>query len=636
MTMRGEQETARARLLFGTDEVVEPSRVLVAGPLSAELDRGALRYIRWHGFEVLRGIAFVVRDTRWGTYVPDITALDIDEAANGFSVAYEASVDGPDGRFDYKVTIEGRADGRLRFAAQGRTSTGFTTNRTGFVVLHGLEGVAGRPLEVHHTDSTVTRTSFPSLVQPDQPASDIARLRHELAPGLVVDVRFGGDVFEMEDQRNWTDASFKTYVRPLSRGYPYRIEAQEELVQEVEVRIIGATPSRAGTSDEPVRVSWGDEDDGEVPRIGLYLDQAGLAAAEARTAAIAALRPGYLQARVDVRDQAAMGCLDHFLALARAWNCPLHLDAVIAGLEPHEELRTLAEWAARAGPLPDALFVVPARDLRSRPSGEPSGEAGAAAILAAARALLPGVRLVGGMPVGFAELNRNRPPPGIDMVAHATYAIVHAADDRSVMETLESLPHVVATTRSFAGAVPYRMGPATIGLPPSAAASPPIADASGRRLAIGSCDPRQRGLFAAAFMIGYVAAARDIAALTLGAAAGEIGLLEDSGRMRPAAMSFAGLAALGGRPRLRATSPAPHRLAAVAAKGEHGPVLWLANLSARPITVELDGRAGGRILTIDAERLEHGPADRIEAEPLTSSTIRLASFAICRIASDQD
>ena len=32
-----------------------------------------------------------------------------------------------------------------------------------------------------------------------------------------------GDAFEMEDQRNWADASFKTYVRPLSKPRPYVI-----------------------------------------------------------------------------------------------------------------------------------------------------------------------------------------------------------------------------------------------------------------------------------------------------------------------------------------------------------------------------------------------------------------------------
>mgnify|MGYP006195238293 CR=1 FL=1 len=42
-----------------------------------------------------------------------------------------------------------------------------------------------------------------------------------------------GDVFEMEDQRNWTDASYKTYVRPLALPWPYTLEAGTELEQAV-------------------------------------------------------------------------------------------------------------------------------------------------------------------------------------------------------------------------------------------------------------------------------------------------------------------------------------------------------------------------------------------------------------------
>lgn len=59
---------ARAFALFGIVEPVEPTRRLTAGALSAELSTGNLRSIRWHGAEVLRGIAFVVPDTRCGTY----------------------------------------------------------------------------------------------------------------------------------------------------------------------------------------------------------------------------------------------------------------------------------------------------------------------------------------------------------------------------------------------------------------------------------------------------------------------------------------------------------------------------------------------------------------------------------------
>ena len=44
-------------------------------------------------------------------------------------------------------------------------------------------------------------------------------------PGVFATVRMEGDAFEMEDHRNWTDASFKTYVRPLALPWPYVLPA---------------------------------------------------------------------------------------------------------------------------------------------------------------------------------------------------------------------------------------------------------------------------------------------------------------------------------------------------------------------------------------------------------------------------
>ena len=76
--------------LFGTDEPVEPPVLLAAGPLTAELDSGGLRYIRFEGKEVLRSIAFLVRDRNWGTYGAQLSGLQIDHGDGEFSVAYEA------------------------------------------------------------------------------------------------------------------------------------------------------------------------------------------------------------------------------------------------------------------------------------------------------------------------------------------------------------------------------------------------------------------------------------------------------------------------------------------------------------------------------------------------------------------
>ena len=58
---------------------------------------------------------------------------------------------------------------------------------------------------------------------------DIRALTHEPLPGVRVACRMEGDAFEMEDQRNWLDASYKTYVRPLALPWPYTIGKGEQL-----------------------------------------------------------------------------------------------------------------------------------------------------------------------------------------------------------------------------------------------------------------------------------------------------------------------------------------------------------------------------------------------------------------------
>jgi hypothetical protein len=59
-----QKKPSRAIKLFGT-EILMPGGE--ARPhLTAVLDNGGLRYIRYRGVEVLRGIAYLVRDKNWG------------------------------------------------------------------------------------------------------------------------------------------------------------------------------------------------------------------------------------------------------------------------------------------------------------------------------------------------------------------------------------------------------------------------------------------------------------------------------------------------------------------------------------------------------------------------------------------
>ena len=68
--------------LFGTSQLPEQSIWLAAGSLCTELKGGNLGSIAFNGVEILRGIAFLVRDENWGTCPTTIQSLRIKKQRN--------------------------------------------------------------------------------------------------------------------------------------------------------------------------------------------------------------------------------------------------------------------------------------------------------------------------------------------------------------------------------------------------------------------------------------------------------------------------------------------------------------------------------------------------------------------------
>src|ERR1700741_243940 len=169
--------------LYGTDEFVEEPRILQAGPLSAELEAGNLRHIRYHGEEIIRAISFIVRDKNWGTYAPEISQFEVQQRPGSFRVSYEAMIEG---ELRYSAVITGEANASLSFSGTGNAMSDFLTNRTGFVVLHPIEGVAGAACTVEHVDGRIEETNFPLLIDAVQPMRDLRAITHEFLPGLRV------------------------------------------------------------------------------------------------------------------------------------------------------------------------------------------------------------------------------------------------------------------------------------------------------------------------------------------------------------------------------------------------------------------------------------------------------------------
>ncbi|MGH6885170.1 MAG: D-apionate lactonase, partial [Geminicoccales bacterium] len=177
---------SRAVMLFGTEAPVTPPKLLRAGPLTCELEAGNLRYIRVAGREALRALSFIVRDKDWGTYNPEISNLKVGQGSDSFQVSYDARCKDDIQELTYRATITGASNGSLAFEATGTAVTDFLTNRTGFVILHPIEGVAGEPVEVLHVDGTSEHSTFPALIDPTCPFQDVRALTHEVLPGVRV------------------------------------------------------------------------------------------------------------------------------------------------------------------------------------------------------------------------------------------------------------------------------------------------------------------------------------------------------------------------------------------------------------------------------------------------------------------
>ncbi len=644
---------SRAVKLFGTEAPPAETRLLSAGPLTAELDAGNLRYVRFGGLEAIRAISYVVRDQYWGTFDPRIEDFEVEESADGFTVSYRATCTDGTQVFTYRARISGAADGSLSFEAEGTPETDFLTNRTGFVVLHPVAGVSGAAVEVTEVGGKVVDTVFPAEIDPKQPIMDIRALTHQVAPGLRVVCTMNGDTFEMEDQRNWTDASYKTYVRPLGLPFPYTLPAGETLTQSVTLAFEGAAPAvTTGAAGDAVTVSLGGSQ-GRVPRFGVAVEARHAAAALDRLDSLMPLAPAFLSLYLDARQDGAAEALQAFKALAEGLGAAPALEVVVPGEGPPEaELAEVAGWSEAAGLAPASVAVTPAGDLGFVMPGSVFPDSKAFDdLFAAARTAFPNARIGGGNFVYFTELNRKPPPvAALDFVCHGTCAIVHAADDRSVTETLEALPYIIASGRALFGDKTYRIGPGSIGSRTSPFGNEPPENPEAARMTMTRADPRQRGLLGAAWHLGYAArmAEGGVDEVILGAPLGEFGLVhhemayrqpwyDEAGGLYPAYHVMRGVYAASGAKRLVTEVSSPRDLQALAFEIGGRVQLWLANLGGETRRVEIEGAdlEAAAVSVLDEASFEACAADPEGFDQSRSkasgSALDLGPYAVARI-----
>lgn len=547
----------------GWDDVSSPWR---SGPWGLQRRGDELADLTYDGRRVLRSIRAVVRDRDWNTaawIVGDPVADD-----GMLRLPLRSSGHGSDVRGEVMVSVTGDT---LSVVFDAVSHTAFATNRTGLVVLHPPQA-AGAPLRVEHPDGSVSETVFPREISAHQPVFDIAGLCW-LGDGAEVSVTFTGDVFEMEDQRNWTDASYKTYSRPLALPFPYDLAAGERVVQRVDVRVRTVAADGEATASEVIALAPA----GAFPAVGVSASTA----PDPEPAGLSRVGSSLLvELDLDTPTWRA--------ALRRAAGRGLPLDVRVVPRAP--DPRLLAAFAAE----------VRALDVRRVAVFHPVFHVSEASFVAALRTALTGagvdVPVAGGSRAHFTELNRERGrmPAGLDALAVTLTPLFHSLSGAQLRESVAMQRLVAQQTVAYAGEIPVLIGP--VSLRPrfndvaTGAQTAPTRDdlAEGYGAAFtGTVDDRQTSPELAAWTIASAAALAvpGVAELTFFEEWGPRGIRSATGNPAPAAAAVEALAALSGT-LLWGASP-DGLVWALGARGADGDVVLAASLDRAPREIEI-------------------------------------------------
>jgi len=515
----------RSVLYYGSEEPLPEPIELRAGPLAMIFETGNafLRYIRLGNREILRGIYVAVRDRNWGTVPPKVLNLKTEIEGASFQLHFDVECKEGDIDFRWRGSITGSEQGSVEFSMNGTARSAFKRNRLGFAVLHPIRGCAGQSCKIEKVDGTSEQGTFPLFVSPQQPFKDMRAISHQVIPDVTARVAFEGDTFEMEDQRNWTDASYKTYCTPLSLPYPVEVPLGTTVAQAIKLDLQGRIPSKppqvAVTNFPAVRLTLTDKAL-PLPQIGLGMASHGQPLTLKERERLIALHLSHL--RVDLRLAENSYRPIFKLAAAEAQALRISLEVALFLSDSGEaELRELASELSQVKPPISSWLVFQTKEKSTQES----------AVRLARRTLSsydPKAKFGAGTDAYFAEFNRGRPPvTALDLACYSMNPQVHAYDNATLVETLDAQGGTVESARRFVGKLPLAVSPITLKprFNPSAPGPQPEPVPG---VLPSQVDVRQMSLFGAGWTLGSIKnlAASGVSSLTYYETTGWRGVME--------------------------------------------------------------------------------------------------------------
>jgi hypothetical protein len=448
--------------------------------MSLLYEAGQIRYIKLDDNEVVRRIYVTLRDQHWMTILPHISNLEIFAEEDCFELTFDARHQQGNINFSWRGRVHGDRRGVITFSMDGRAGSNFLQNRVGLCVLHPIRGLAGTVCTVEHTDRSKTDCEFPLDVAPHQPFTDIRAIQHKVGDNRDAIIHFEGSAFEIEDQRNWTDGSYKTYSPPLSVPYPSQINTGTRILQTVSIELNSISPGlpmQIVASSPTLTIAA--EPSGTLPKIGFGFAEECEPLSGERMERTKRLRPAHLRIDLQLSDPGYVSVLEGSSKEASGLGTLLEVGLILSD-DLREQMEDLLRILERVKPSVNSWLVFNAH-----------GQPGTTELVYEARKYLmeyDNRSLIGtGSNENFVELNRVRPhPQGLDFVCYPANPQIHASDNDTLIEALDAQGWTVASAKKFAEGLPVFITPVTF--------KP--------RHCPNTTDPRQFSMFGAVWTLG--------------------------------------------------------------------------------------------------------------------------------------
>ena len=427
------------------EEELLPVRKLTTGNLSCIYEHGSLRYLKCGETELIRMIYFAVRDKDWKTAEYTIQNESIQTFEGGFLISYSAfhHLDKIDYRTDVTIKAENQV---ISFDVKGEALSSFKRNRIGICVLHPIKEYRGKAVRIERRDGTKYHSKFPDLISPHQPFKEIYKMHCQISESIKTDLIFEGDVFETEDQRNWTDSTYKTYSTPVNIPFPVDVSKGEIVEQRLELRVAGEKPENKNeTTTIERKIAFpkiGYEANNDEPLSETEIDSLKQIPFDHYRAEISLFYPGWHKN------------LHERFEETRKLNTKLEL--ILSFNEDYKiQIEDFAKEIKEMSSYIDSLLI-----LQMHHASTPAGLM--EAVYTEIKKSFPHILIGYGTNGFFADLNRNRPTGDhFDFVSFSLSPQVHASDTRTLTENLERQSDLIEVVRTFAPGKVIHISPIT-------------------------------------------------------------------------------------------------------------------------------------------------------------------------------